>query len=227
MFSFTHIFINMNIKYITLLIALIGVVILYILSLYAQPPIIHLSELPDHEGKIITTQGTINKYHQTDYGNQIITIIDNGTKATVFASTPTDIQSGDVIQVTGSVEQYQDTWEIMVDDPKAIQILKKWDQSTTPLWEIAQNPTLYHDQNLNVTGYIDSIYESYLYFTDNENEHTILVILPQTNNITLHTGELVILKAQFNYDPTQLQYIFSITEPYHTIEPVSGDLSDA
>lgn len=217
----------MNIKYLTLLIALVGVTALYVLSLYAQPPTIHLSELPDYEGKIVTTYGTITKYDQTESGNQIITIRDNTTTATIFASAPASIQSGDTIQVTGSVEQYQNSWEIIIDDIKSLHIIEKWNESTTPLWEIAQNPTRYIDCNLNVTGYIDAIYDTYFYFTDNNTEHTILVLLPQSKNITLYTGEPVILNAQFIYDDTQTRYLFTISEPFHNIKQLKGEASDA
>jgi hypothetical protein len=217
----------MNIKYITLLISILGVIVLYILSLYAQPPVVVLSELPDFEGKIVTTQGTITTYRQTDYGNQIITIRDNNTTATVFASTPLIIRSGDLIQATGSVEQYQDTWEILLNDPQSFQILKIWNETTTPLGEIAQKPISFQDQNLNVTGYIDALYESYFYFTDAKADYTIPVFFKQSYNTSLYKGEKVILTAYFSYDPTQLRYIFTLTEPYHTIQPLYEEPSDA
>jgi len=216
----------MQIKYITLLIATLGILALYGLSLNAQPPTITLSELPKYEGKIVTTQGIVTTYYETSYGNQIITIRDNSTTATIFASTPVKIQSGDRLQVTGNVEKYMETWEILIDDTRAVQILQTWNQTKTPLWEIAQNPTSYIDFNLNVTGYIDSQYDSYFYFTDNNTDHTILVPLPQSKNLTLYTGQPVRLSAQLTYDPTQFRYIFTLSEPNHGIIPLKGDTSD-
>jgi hypothetical protein len=216
----------MKIKYVTLILAIFGILALYTLSLYAQPPIISLSELPHYEGNIVTTQGTVTKYYETSYGNQIITIRDNNTTATIFSSTPLQIQSGDLLQATGNVEKYKDTWEILIDDTKSINILQKWNQTTTPLWEIAQNPIAYLDYNLNVTGYVDSKFNTYFYFTDNNTDHTILVPLPQSKNLTIYTGQPVSLSAQFTYDPTQLRYIFTFTEPYHTITPLTGGTSD-
>lgn len=216
----------MKIKYVTLLIAILGILALYTLSLYAQPPTILLSELPNYEGKIVTTQGTVTTYYETSFGNQIITIRDNNTTATIFAANPIHIQSGDHLQATGTVEKYKETWEILIDDTRLIHVLKKWNQTTTPLWEIAQNPTAYLDFNLNVTGYIDSKFDTYFYFTDNNTDHTILVPLPQSKNITLYTGQMVSLSAQFTYDTNQLRYIFSIFEPYHTITPLKGGTLD-
>lgn len=114
-----------------------------------------------------------------------------------------------------------------MNDPKSYRIIKKWNETTTPLWEIAQNPTTYQDQNLNVTGYIDALYDAYFYFTDTEADYTIPVFFEQSYNSSLYTGEPVVLTAYFSYDPTQLRYIFTLTEPYHTIQPLYGEPSDA
>jgi hypothetical protein len=216
----------MRIKYISLLIAVIGIAALYTLSLFAQAPIIELSQLPAYENEIVTTQGTITKYYQNDYGNQIITIRNNNTTATIFASVPATIQSGDTIQATGKVEHYKETWEIIIDDPKDLTTIKKWNETKIQLWEIAQNPTTYVECNLNVTGYIDSIYESSLYFTDNNFEHTILVMISKKENITFYPGEPVVLSAQLLYDSTQLRYFFSLSETYHHLQPITEETID-
>ncbi|MFH1013186.1 MAG: hypothetical protein V1769_01610 [Thermoplasmatota archaeon] len=216
----------MRIKYISLLIALIGIAALYTLSLFAQAPSIELSQLPAYENEIVTTQGTITKYYQNDYGNQIITIRNNNTTATIFASVPATVQSGDTIQATGKVEHYKETWEIIIDDPKDLTIIKKWNETTIQLWEIAQNPITYVECNLNVTGYIDSIYESSLYFTDNNFEHTILVMISKKENITFYPGEPVVLSAQLLYDSTQLKYFFSLSETYHHLQPITEETID-
>ncbi len=75
----------MKLKYLSLLLAIIGVLLLYFLSRLSHPPLIDINEMPDYEGKQVTIEGVVTDYRATRQGSQIITIKSNNATATVFA----------------------------------------------------------------------------------------------------------------------------------------------
>ena len=169
--------------------------------------------------EIITT-GTVTEHHTTSYGNQIITIQSNNTTAEIFCESPASLQYGDYIEVTGTVQQYQDIWEIIVERPDLIQVITSWNNISTPLWELATNPTQYVDINLNVSGYIDSIYDSYFYLTDQNNSYSILVTYVSSYNLSIRPGQPCHVHAYFTYDPSHTCYMLRLQSPDHTINYV-------
>lgn len=212
----------MNIKYVSLALSIIGIILLYFLSTLTQPVYIDLDHIADHEGKEIITQGNVIDYRITSYGNQIITITANNTTAQVFCEEPITIQYGDLIQATGRVEHYKNNWEIIVDQSSAIHIKKHWNNLSTPLWEIARNPERFVGLQLNTTGYIDSMYEGYFFFTDESGNHTIMVTHSPYANISIYTGQQCCLYAYFTYDPSQAHYLFELQNQNQMIKPIGA-----
>ncbi len=210
----------MNIKYISLLLSLIGITILYILSTFTQPIYIDLEKISEYEGKEITTQATIIDYYTTSYGNQIITVKANNATAQLFCQEPVTVQYGDLVQATGKVEQYNDDWEIIIDQKTSLQIIQQWENITTPLWEIANNPEKFVNLQINTTGYIDSIYDDYFILTDKEANHSIIVTYYPGANITIYAGKHCTLHALLQYDASQTCYLFNIKNPNHLIKPI-------
>ena len=207
----------MNIKYLTLLLSIIGVIILYIISILNQPILIDPTNISEYEGKTISLQATVTDYYTNKYENQIINIQHNNTKITLYVETPIEINNGDKIQVTGKVVQYKNNWEIIINQKQQIQIINKWQNTTTSLHDIATNPTKYISQNLNVTGYIDAKYDEYFLLTDTNNQYQFIVTHTYSKNLTIYPGKQIILKAFFTYDETQTRYKFEINQPEHTI----------
>ncbi|MBS3777934.1 MAG: hypothetical protein KGY50_01420 [Candidatus Thermoplasmatota archaeon] len=196
------------IKYITLILAIIGVIFLYTLSLFQQPITINsLQSLENYEGKEVTINGTIMDYSITSYGSQLITIQSNSTQLTIFSDTPIQCHSGDNIQATGTIQEYKDTWELILSNPKAATITETWQNNTTQLKHIASHPKDYLNIPLNITGYIDIIYDNIIYLKDNISNHTIPLIPPTTS--TPQTGTEVFVHATLAYDPTHLRYILT------------------
>lgn len=210
----------MNIKYLSILSSAGGIILLYTLSLYAQVPIIDIENIGDYDGKLVTTNGTVIEYHTTNYGSQLITIQQNNSTLILFMEKPINIQKGDIVQATGIVQQYQNDWELIIDQPKQFIILKTWANNTLDLSDIAKNPTYYVNQNLNVTGYIDLIYDDYFHFIDENKEYMCIVKKPFIENLTIYTGQKINLKAYFTYDSPQTRYLFKLTSANHTILPV-------
>ena len=146
---------SLNLKHYSLIFALVGILSLYYLSTLTEPVEINLNELPKYEGKLITTKGTVIDYDTTKYGSQIIKIEHENATATVFVEGETSVEYGDLIQVTGEVQKYEDIWEIIINEPNNVKILKKWNTSCIPIWQLAKNPLKYVDLNINISGIVD------------------------------------------------------------------------
>jgi hypothetical protein len=211
----------MKIKYLSLILSILGILLLYFLSTLSQPIQIELFEISKYDGQEIVTAGVVTEYQTTSYDNQIITIRSNNTTAEIFSETPTTLRYGDYIQVTGTVQQYQDTWEIMVDGPELITLISSWENMSTPLWDLANNPTGYVDMNINVSGYIDSIYDSYFYLSDDNNTYNLLVTSSSFFNLSIIPGKPCYIHAFFTYDPSHTCYMLRLQGPEHTIKYIT------
>jgi hypothetical protein len=215
----------MNIKYLSIVSAIAGILILYMLSLFTQTPLISISEVPEYEGQTITTNGTVIEYHTTSYENQLITIQQNNDTLILFLESPIEVSEGDIVKATGLVQQYQDDWELIIDTPDLISIEQQWEDKPLQLYEIAQTPSKYIKQNLNVTGYVDIIYDDYFQFIDNTHNYHCIVEKPYLKNLSLYTGQHIYLNAFFTYDETQMRYLFEFKNANHTIIPIEEPLT--
>jgi len=213
----------MNVKLLTLTLAICGIMVLYGLSLLTHPTAIELNKISEYEGKEIITSGIVQEHHQTSYGTQFITIKENISQATIYLEEPITVYSGDIIQATGTVQKYENSWEIIVDHPRKISILSHWNATQTPLWEIAQYPERFIDTNLNISGYIDSTFSNQCYISDTNGTHTLLVTYPTSKTIQIHHGEPVIIHGFFTYNKTFLRYQIELSKDYHTITPINEE----
>jgi len=211
----------MNIKHLSIISSIAGILILYTLSLYAQTPIIHLSDISEYEGQIIATNGTVTEYHSTSYGNQLITIKQGNNTAILFLESPIDIQRGDKLNATGRIQQYEDEWEIIIEEQELVTIEQSWENNTLTLQEIAENPINFLNQNLNVTAYVDIIYDEYFQLIDETYQYQCIVEKPYIKNLTLYTGQPINLNAYLTYDNTQMRYLFEFKNENHTIIPIT------
>lgn len=209
----------MKLKYFSVLFAVIGICILYTISLFSKPAVVELIKLPEYEGKQITTQGIVKNYYSTKYGSQLITIVDNNASATVFTEEETIVEYGDKIRVTGEVQKYNDCWEIIVTDKHSIIIIQKWENISMPLWQIVQNPMRYEGLNVNVSGYIDSFYDDYFYLTDEEGKHSIIVFYTSYDSKTFHPGQKVNVAGLFKFDKENFRYVLTLCDRMHKITP--------
>jgi DNA/RNA endonuclease YhcR with UshA esterase domain len=213
----------MKIKYLSLVLSIIGILLLYYLSTVSQPTSIQLNDIEKYEGKEVITTGIVTDYYTTSYENQIITIQSNNTSATLFCETPAQLQQGDHIEATGTVQQYQGTWEIIVDRPESIRIIRSWTNITIPLSTLATYPERYIGRNLNVSGYIDTRYDTYFYITDNESKYQLIVTYTSSFNISIIPGKPCNIHAYFTYDPSHTCYMLRLQSANHYISYQPGE----
>jgi len=213
----------MRLKHFSLIFAVVGICLLYALSLFSKPAVIELSKLPEYEGKQITTQGIVKSYYSTKYGSQIIIIEDNNTSATVFSEEETIVEYGDKIRVTGEVQKYNDGWEIIVNDKHSITIIQKWENISMPLWQIVQNPGRYEGLNVNVSGYVDSLYDDYFHLIDEKGEYSLLVLYTPYQPDAVSPGQKVSVAGLFSFEKENFRYVLSICDKTHKISTSAGE----
>jgi len=116
----------MKLKYFSMLLSVIGIIILYMISRFSQAPIIKISDMPNYEGKRVMIKGIVTEHHLTKYGSQIITIENENHSATLIIEGKIDVEYGDKILATGEVQKYKENWQLLVNTNRQLQILKKW-----------------------------------------------------------------------------------------------------
>jgi hypothetical protein len=98
-----------------------------------------------------------------------------------------------------------------------VKILQKWVNISAPIWQIAENPKKYVDTNINVTGAIDRIYESYFYLVDTNEEFSIVVYYDSSRFYNLSEGYTVCVCGRFVYDAATLRYVLETNLQSHYI----------
>ena len=159
----------MELKYFVIIMSIVLILFLYALSTLSQPVLIELNQINEYEGKQVIVIGRVIEHYTTAYGNQIITIKGEGNEEkiiTIFVEDEVAIEYGDIIQATGKVQKYKDEWEIIVNNRKYITILQKWTLNHFPLWQLASDPDHYIGMNVNVTGFVERMYDSFFYLVD-------------------------------------------------------------
>lgn len=207
----------MKLKHFSVIFSVAGILILYLIPKVSDPSIIWISEIPNYEGKQVSVIGVVTKIYLTKYSSQMITIKDNNSTTTVFVEGQIDVEYGDKIQVTGQVQKYNGDFEIVVSDNSFVKILEKWHNISLPLWQLAQNPTKYLGLNVNVTGYIESISNSYFYLADTEGNYSLIVSYLLAKNITILPGQKISASGKFLFDEKTFRYKLEICDEKHGI----------
>jgi len=216
----------MKFKYLIILIAVASLVILYLLSLITSPAHIPLSALHTYDGQQVVVEGIVTDYRTTSYGSQLITIrdIDNTNySVTLYIEGDVPVDYGDTLQVTGEVQQYKGQWEILVNNPHFVILLKKWDDHSTPLWHLAENPDAYLGLPLNITGRVTQKHTASCTLTDMTGTYTIDVSYDSFHPHQFSDGDIVVAVGRFLYDPKELHYIMELSESTHGIWRIPGD----
>ena len=213
----------MSLKKYSLIFSITGILVLYILSRLAQLPLIELHELPDYEGKEVTIKGIVTEHYITRYGSQVITIKDQNASATIFVEKKTVVEYGDRVQVTGEVQKYRDAWSVAVNDNRLVRILKKWDNISFPLWQLAENPSRYLNLNVNITGYVEFVSNSNFYLVDLDKKHSLIIFYTLSDDFTIFPDQKINALGRFSFDKENFRYKLDICDENHAIYPLDKE----
>jgi len=189
------------------------ILFLYFLSAISHLPEISISDLEKYEGKRVIVEGMVVD-KEFNKKSEIVTLKDGNHSARIFVHGSTEASYGDIIKVTGRVEKYGSQLEIFSE---SIEICKKWDKKSMPLWELSENFEKYIGINVNVTGYVDGVHSKYFYLTDFGREYKIKVFYPENLSREIENYEHVYVRAFFNYDPKNMCMYLEIKEDEHGV----------
>lgn len=197
---------------IVIIFSLLGVCILYGISVFVTPPFVPLDEVALHEGSVIRTRGVITDFSITESGNVLMNIEGNKTELPIFVTSGAEneellnLSYGDEIEVEGRVEVYQGEYELVVSG----NAIKKVTQGSNISFvsQIAVHPEEYEGRKLQVAGYAEDVYQRVFYLRDESSTYHLRVKLMATDiSISeLQEGDKIIAEGVFSYDAKNMRY---------------------
>lgn len=191
----------------SLIFAIVGLVVLFVISNAVRPPEISLEEISKYEGKKVVFKGMVEDIYFTSGGNTVLMISnENGTEVKIFAYGKRNVFVGDWIIVRGTVQKYEIYYEVFSD---SIQIIKHVCREVD-LSQLAENPISFVNKNVNFSAYVSDIKENEV--TVKDGDYQLRIILPVTLGEDLKKGEKIRVEGKFLYDPESFSYCVLSTE---------------
>lgn len=209
-----------------IIISVIGIIILYFVSIQSKPKEISINEIKNYEGRYVIIEGIIIDEYTTNTKSKIYTIFeDNSTALILVEKSSKNIEIGDKIRVEGKVQKYQDLYEIVVLSDKSIEFLEHWDDRNITIQQLANSPQDYLNTNVNVSGYAIYVefdgYNTTFYLTDNlTNGNNSLKVVCKSINATvpkIRDCDLVFVKGKFVFDDFSIRYFLEVKEKEHGV----------
>jgi hypothetical protein len=210
-----------NVGKLVIIFSLLGVCLLYGISVFVTPPFVPLDEVAPHEGSVIRTRGVITDFSITESGNMLIKIEGNQTELPIFVNSGAgrsellNLSYGDEIAVEGRVEVYQGEYELVVSGNA---IKKVTPRSTISfVSQIAVHPEEYEGRKLQVVGYAEDVYQRVFYLRDETGDYRLRVKLMATDRpiSELHEGDKIIAEGVFSYDAQNMRYELNLVALRH------------
>jgi hypothetical protein len=199
-------------KIIVIAFSLMGVCVLYYISLVITPPFVPLNEVAFHEGTIIRTRGVITELSVTESGNVLIKLAGNQTELPLFFDSSTarqellNLSYGDEIEVEGKVQVYRGSYELLASEGGMKMVTQ--DHDTAFVSQIAVQPEAYEGRKIRVVGYAEDVYTHVFYLCDETGSYRMRVrVMDADSSIsTLQEGDKILAEGVFSYDAQNMRY---------------------
>lgn len=193
--------------------SLLGVCVLYWISLFLTPPFVPLDEIALYEGAVVRTQGVVTDFSVTASGNVLMRLEGNQTGLLLFVESADDNQEllklsyGDEIEVEGRVQVYQGDYELVC----AADGIKKLTQQGSDIFfvaQIAEQPEEYEGRRIRVAGYAEDVYTRVFYLRDETGAYRMRVkpMAADSSISELQEGERVLAEGVISYDAENMRY---------------------
>jgi exonuclease VII large subunit len=201
---------------IVIVFSLLGVCVLYGISLVVTPPFVPLDEVALHEGAVVRTAGIITDFSVTESGNVLMKLEVNQSELLLFVD-PADTSAelldlgyGDEIEVEGSVQVYRGEYELMVSGTGVKKVTHERD--ITFVSQVAAHPEEYAGRRIRVVGYAEDVYTHVFYLRDEAGNHRMRVTLMDITitNTALEEGDKVIAEGVLSYDAENMRYELNV-----------------
>ncbi len=199
--------------------SLLGVCILYGISLFVEPPYVPLEEVAVHETALIRTKGVITDLSVTEYGNVRIKIRENQTELLIFVDSTDNrnellnLSYGDKIEAEGRVQVYEGRYEL-VTSGNAIKKLTH-ESNISFISQIAMRPEEYEGRRISVAGYAEDVYKRIFYLSDEKGRYSMRVKANDIPISELQKGDKIIAEGLFSYDPENMRYELNLVALKH------------
>ena len=192
--------------------SLIGVCVLYCITLFVTPPFVPLDEVALHEEAFVRTSGVITDFSVTASGNVLITLEGNQSELPIFVESADkspellNLGYGDEIEVEGRVQVYRGTYELVVSGTDIKKVTHERDIAFVS--QIAAHPEAYAGVRIRVIGYVEDAYTQVFYIRDEAGTYRMRVTLREasTANPALQEGDKVLVEGVLSYDAENLRY---------------------
>jgi len=199
----------MKFNYLVVILAIGGILGLYWIGSLAQPETISLQSVPTYEGKKIITEGIVTNQYTTSIDTQIIEIknLSSNASTKIFLKEKTIVDYGDLIQVTGQVQKYKQDWEIVTENKQAIFILRKWQNISIPISQIAVSPDRYTGLNIKVSGIVEECSSTSVKLCDSESKYKLSLRSDSSFIQMFSEGSHITVSGVLQYDEETLTYV--------------------
>lgn len=193
--------------------SLLGIGILYSISLFVTPPFVPLDEVALHESTFIRTRGVVTEFRVTESGNALMKIEGNQTELLLFVESQEENQEllnlcyGDEIEADGRVQVYRGEYELVVSE-SGIKKVTQQDSGISFVSQIAVQPEEYKGRKVHVAGYVEDVYTNVFYLSDETGNYRMRVKLTATNISLseLQEGDKIIAEGVLSYDIENMRY---------------------
>jgi hypothetical protein len=205
-----------NIQITVIIFSLLGVCILYGISLFVVPPYVPLEEVAvgTYEGTFVRTKGVITDFSVTGYGN-MLTIRGNKTELLILVNSGKEqlnLSYGDEIEVQGRVQLYKGRYELVAAENAINKVSAENGSAVSFVSQIARHPEGYEGRRICVVGYVEDVYKHVFYLGDEGDSHQMRVkveVEARVNNIPiseLQKGDKILAQGVFRYNPENMRY---------------------
>ena len=211
-----------NIGWVVVIFSLLGVGILYGISLtaFVEPPYVALDDVEAYEGADIRTKGVVTDLSVTESGYTFMKIRRNKTELLIFVESADkrkdllNLSYGDEIEVQGTVQLYEGRYNIAATEDTIKKLSSECTVSFVP--QIAMQPEEYEGSRISVVGYAGDVYKRVFYLCDERENYRMRVKVEAdagantgSGCITIYelqTGEKIIVDGVFVYEPENMRY---------------------
>ena len=203
--------------------SLVGVAVLYSLSVFVNPPLVPLEEVALHEGTFIRTRGVITAFSITESENVVMKIEGNQTELLIFVNSKAkdgrkdllNLSYGDEIEVEGSVEVYHGDYELIVSENAIKKLASGSDISFVA--QVAAHPEAYEGRKIQVAGYVADVYQRVFYLRDETGTYQLRVKLMDTDMPVseLQEGVRIVAEGVLAYDAKTMRYELNLVALRH------------
>ncbi len=199
--------------------SLLGICILYGISLFVEPPYVPLKEVAVHETALIRTKGVITDLSVTEYGNVRMKIRENQTELLIFVDSTDkrnellNLSYGDKVEAEGRVQVYEGRYELVASGNAIKKLTHESDISFVS--QIAMRPAEYEGRRISVAGYAEDVYKRIFYLSDEKGKYRMRVKADDIPISELQKGDKIIAEGLFSYDPENMRYELNLVALKH------------